>query len=229
MAPGSRDGPVSLGGECAGKITAIGEGVTGHQIGDEVIAIAPACFGKYSNTNAALVHRKPSHLTFAEAATIPVAFVTAYYALHHLGRLRAGERVLIHAASGGVGLAAVQLAHLAGAEIYATAGSDEKREFLSSLKIHHVMDSRTLTFATEVLELTNGEGVDLVLNSLSGEAISRGLSILRPYGRFLEIGKRDIHQNSQLQLEPFKNNLSFFAIDVERMYTDRPEVVGSIM
>jgi polyketide synthase 12 len=229
MAPVLRDGPTLLGGECAGTITAVGKGVVSHQVGDEVIAIAPACFGKYTITDATLVLRKPSNLTFEEAATIPVAFVTAYYALHRLGRLRAGERVLIHAASGGVGLAAVQLAQLAGAEIYATAGSEEKREFLRSLKVHHVMDSRTTAFAEEVLEFTGGEGVDLILNSLAGEAISKGISILRPYGRFLEIGKHDIHQNSHLQLKPFQKNLSFFAIDIERMYRERPELVGGIM
>jgi acyl transferase domain-containing protein/aryl carrier-like protein len=229
MAPSFSDGSVSLGGECSGKITAVGEGVMAHQVGDEVIAIGSGCFGKYVTTDADLVQRKPPSLTFAEAATIPVAFVTANYALHHLGRLRATERVLIHAASGGVGLAAVQLAQLAGAEVYATAGSEEKREFLRSLNIRHVMDSRTLSFATEVLELTGGKGVDVVLNSLAGEAIPKGMSILSPYGRFLEIGKRDIYQNNHLQLDPFKNNLSFFAIDVERMYRDRPQLVGDIM
>lgn len=229
MAPGFGDGPQSLGGECSGTITAVGQGVTDHQVGDEVIAIASGCFGKYVIGNASLVHRKPSHLTFAEAATIPVAFVTAYYALHKLGQLREGERVLIHAASGGVGLAAVQLAQLAGAEIYATAGSEEKREFLRSLGIQHVLDSRTLSFAREVLDLTGGKGVDLVLNSLSGEAISQSISILSPYGRFLEIGKRDIYQNNSLQLEPFRKNLSFFAIDVERMYRERPQFVGDLM
>ncbi|HXS75294.1 MAG TPA: type I polyketide synthase [Terracidiphilus sp.] len=229
MAPVFADGPMLPGGECAGRITAIGKDVVGHQVGDEVIAIAPACFGKYTTTAAALVLRKPADLTFEEAATIPVAFATAYYALHRLGRLRAGERVLIHAASGGVGLAAVQLAQLAGAEIYATAGSEEKREFLRSLKIRHVMDSRTTAFAEEVLELTKGEGVDLILNSLSGEAIPKGISILRPHGRFLEIGKHDIHQNSHLELAPFKNNLSFFAIDIEQMSRERPELVGSVM
>jgi len=229
MAPGFGEGPQSLGGECSGTITALGDGVTDHHVGDDVIAIASNCFGKYVVANASLVHRKPSHLTFAEAATIPVAFVTAHYALHKLGRLCEGERVLIHAASGGVGLAAVQLARLAGAEIYATAGSEEKREFLRSLNIQHVMDSRTLSFADEILDLTGGKGVDLVLNSLSGEAISQSISILSPYGRFLEIGKREIYQNGYLQLEPFKKNLSFFAIDVERMYRERPQLVGNLM
>src|SRR5262249_29022773 len=139
-------------------------------------------------------------LSFEETATIPVAFVTAYYALHHLARIRQSERVLIHAAAGGVGLAAVQLARQVGAEIFATAGSAEKREFIRGLGIAHVMDSRTLAFADEIKQRTNNEGVDVVLNSLAGAAISSGLSVLRPYGRFLEIGKRDINQNGRLGL-----------------------------
>src|SRR5262249_24326691 len=177
--------PLWLGDECAGRIVAVGEGVADLRIGDEVVAIAPACFGALASTRAAFVVPKPAHLGFEEAATIPVAFLTAYYGLHHLARLAEGERVLIHAATGGGGLAAIQLARRAGAEIFATAGSPEKREFLLSLGIPHVMDSRSLAFADEVMERTGGEGVDVVLNSLAGEAIPRGLSILRANGRFL--------------------------------------------
>ena len=106
--------------------------------------------------------------------------------------------MLIHAATGGVGLAAIQVARRLGARIFATAGSPEKREFLRLLGIEHVYDSRSLDFAEQILEATSGEGVDIVLNSLAGEAIAKGLAALRPYGRFLELGKRDIYQNSRL-------------------------------
>jgi acyl carrier protein len=112
--------------------------------------------------------------------------------LHTVGEIGAGDRVLIHAAAGGVGMAAVQLARRAGAEVFATAGKPRKRAYLRSLGIEHVMDSRSLDFADEVLTATGGEGVDLVLNSLTGEAIPRGLSLLRDGGRFLEIGKAEI-------------------------------------
>jgi acyl transferase domain-containing protein/NADPH:quinone reductase-like Zn-dependent oxidoreductase/acyl carrier protein len=215
-----------LGLECAGRIVARGEQVTDLQVGDAVIAQVPGCLASRVTVPAALVARKPAHLSFEEAVTIPVAFATAAYALHDLGRMRAGERVLIHAASGGVGLAAVQLAQQVGAEVFATAGSREKREFLHLLGVQHVFDSRSLDFADQVLEQTAGRGVDIVLNSLAGEALTASLSILAPGGRFLELGKRDIEQNSRLGLRPFQNNLAFFAIDLDRLWSARPETTA---
>jgi amino acid adenylation domain-containing protein len=219
----------SVGAECAGIVVTIGEDVEDFSIGDEVIAIAPSSFATYAVTQASLAVRKPSRLTLEEAATIPIAFVTAYYALHHAGRLTKGERVLIHAAAGGVGLAAIQVARWAGAEIFATAGSPEKREFLRSLGIGSVLDSRTLAFADELTEVTGGTGVDVVLNSLAGEAIAKGLSVLSSHGRFLEIGKRDIYEDARLGLLAFKRNLSFHAIDIARMCIERPSFVGQLL
>jgi len=217
-----------LGDECAGRVVAVGEGVAHLREGDEVIAISPGCFSKFITVPAAFAVRKPAGLSFEEAVTIPVTFLTAQYALHHLGRIERGERILIHAAAGGVGLAALQIARLAGAEIFATAGNDEKRALVKSLGAAHVMDSRSLDFAEEVMEITNGRGVDLVLNSLAGEAIPKSLSVLAPYGRFLEIGKRDIYQNSRLGLRPFSRNLSFFAMDLSQLLRDRQTFIGQM-
>jgi NADPH:quinone reductase-like Zn-dependent oxidoreductase/acyl carrier protein len=121
------------------------------------------------------------------------------------------------------------LAGLAGADVFATAGSSEKRELLRALGVPHVMDSRTLAFADEILAATNGEGVDAVLNSLSGEALEKGLSVLRDYGRFLEIGKRDIYQNSRVGLRPFRNNLSFFSIDLDRALRQLRPLLGGML
>jgi acyl transferase domain-containing protein/aryl carrier-like protein len=218
-----------LGSECAGTVVAVGEGpgpVDEFRVGDEVVAVAGGCFSSFVRADANLTVRKPAHLSFEEAATIPIVFLTVYYALHHLARLRKGERILIHAAAGGVGLAAVQYAQRIGAEVFATAGSHEKRELLRSLGVRWVMDSRSLDFADEVMEITGGAGVDVVLNSLSGEAIPKSISVLGAYGRFLEIGKRDIYQNSKLGLRPFRNNLSYFAIDISRLCFRTPEVAG---
>jgi NADPH:quinone reductase-like Zn-dependent oxidoreductase/acyl carrier protein len=201
--------------ECAGTITALGEGVEGFEIGDEVIAFGSSCFSQFITTSANLVAPKPKHLSLEEAATIPIAFATAYYSLIKMGRLCQGESVLIHSAGGGVGMAAVQIAQWVGAEIFATAGRPEKREFLRSLGIEHVMDSRSLDFADEVIKCTNGRGVDVVLNSLGAEFIPKSLSVLARYGRFLEIGLRDILNDSPLGLRPFEKRLSFFAIQVE--------------
>jgi acyl transferase domain-containing protein/NADPH:quinone reductase-like Zn-dependent oxidoreductase len=229
--PGQSNGELSFGIECAGRITAIGEGVVEWQVGDEVMAVVPSidAFSAYTVVSVSFVVAKPESMSFEEAATTPIAFLTAYYALHHQGRLDKGERALIHAAAGGVGLAAVQICQKAGAEIYATAGSPEKRDFLRSLGVKHVFDSRALSFATEVMKRTNGEGVDIVLNSLAGEALQAGLGVLREGGRFLEIGRQDIYQNAQIGLLPFQRNISFSAIHLDAVLRRRPELLRELM
>jgi phthiocerol/phenolphthiocerol synthesis type-I polyketide synthase C len=222
-------GPIPFGAECAGTITAVGEGVADLRVGEEVIAVASGSFGAFVIADARAVIPKPAALNFGQAATIPIAFLTAYYSLHQLARLAKGERILIHAAAGGVGLAAVQLAQQAGAEVFATAGSAEKRAHLKSMRVPHIFDSRSLAFADEIMKKTGGYGVDVVLNSLPGEYITRSLSILAAYGRFVEIGKTDIYQNKPLGLFPFRNNLSYFALDLERVCREKPELVRSLL
>jgi NADPH:quinone reductase-like Zn-dependent oxidoreductase/NAD(P)-dependent dehydrogenase (short-subunit alcohol dehydrogenase family)/acyl carrier protein len=221
-------GPIPFGAECAGRVTAVGPGVEDIRVGDDVIAVAPGSFGAFVIADAQAVVPKPAALSFEEATTIPITFLTAYYAFHQLANLCKGERVLIHAAAGGVGLAAVRLAQQVGAEIFATAGSPEKRAFLKSIGVRHVMDSRSLVFAEEVMAETRGEGVDVVLNSLPGEYAAKSLSILGAHGRFIEIGKTDIYQNKQLGLFPFRNNLSYFALDLERVCRERPRLIRSL-
>ena len=220
-------GERSLGLECAGIVVAIGPGVEGIEIGQAAIAVAPHSFSTHVTTDARFVLPKPQQWHFEEAATIPLVFLTARYALHELGRIRSGDRVLIHAAAGGVGLAAVQIAQQAGAIVFATAGSPEKRQFLRSLGIEYVMNSRTLAFADEIRAATQGQGVDIVLNSLAGDAISKSLSLLADCGRFIEIGKRDIDQNRKLGLRPFQQNLSFSSVDIDRLLRDRPDFVAN--
>lgn len=227
--PGLGDSEVRLGDECAGRVVAAGEGVERFRVGDEVLAIASNGFGSHVTVDTQFVVPKPAGISFEDAATIPVAYSTAFYALHHVGRLQKGEKVLIHAAAGGVGLAAISLAQSMGAEIFATAGSDAKREYLKSLGVQHVMDSRSLDWAQEVLRLTGGEGVDVILNSLAGEAIRAGLASLRPFGRFVEIGKMDIYENSQVGLYPFRNNVAFSAVDMEQLFVRRPDLCQSIL
>jgi myxalamid-type polyketide synthase MxaB len=226
--PGLKGNVVPLGIECAGVVSAVGEGVTECRAGDEVVAVAPFSFASHAVTSALAVVPKPARLSFAEAATVPITFLTAYYALHHLAGLEAGERVLIHAGAGGVGQAALQVCRQAGAEVFMTAGSPDKRAFLKGQGVEHVFDSRSLAFADEVRAVTRGEGIDVVLNSLPGEAIPRSLGLLRAYGRFLEIGKTDIYQNRLLGLAPFQDNLSYFAIDLDRMLRQRPKLVRSL-
>jgi myxalamid-type polyketide synthase MxaB len=228
--PGQPLDELSFGIECAGRIVAVGNDVAGFEVGDEVMAVVLSlnAFSAYVTVPAPFVAPKPKSISFEEAATMPIAYLTAYYALHHQGRLARGERVLIHRAAGGVGLAAVQLCQRAGAEIYATAGSPEKRDFLRSLGIKHIYDSRSLAFASEVMRETNREGVDLVLNSLPGEAIQASLELLRDGGRFLEIGKQDIYQNSELGLLPFRRNISFAAIHLDTVLRQRQDLLGEL-
>ena len=231
MAPGLPDGAQYFGMECSGRIVAIGAEVTAFEVGDEVIAMdstASGCFRAFLTTNARAVFRKPANLSFEEAATIPIAYQTAYYALCELGRIRGGESILIHSAAGGVGMAALEIARQRGAVIYATAGTEEKRDYLRGLGVRYVMNSRTLDFAREIMERTEGRGVDLVLNSLAGDAIAESLNVLATGGRFLEIGKRDIYADSQIGLLPFQKNLSFFAIDLLRLRMEKPHIVEEL-
>jgi acyl transferase domain-containing protein/acyl carrier protein len=212
----------TLGMECAGLVSAVGEGVSDFAIGDRVMAFASGCFASHLTTSTVACAPIPGELTFEAAATIPSAFFTAYYALGHLGQLAEGERVLIHGAAGGVGIAAIQYAKSVGAIVFATAGSPEKRDFLKMLGADHILDSRSLAFADDVLGLTDGEGVDVVLNSLAGEAMERSLGVVKPFGRFLELGKRDFYQNSRLGLRPFRNNITFYGIDADQLLAVKP-------
>jgi len=181
-----------LGAECAGTVVRVGKGVESFQPGDDVVALGQGCFSKFVTTRAALAWKKPEDLSFEAAVTIPVAFLTAGYGLETLAGIQPGDRVLIHAGAGGVGLAAIQVAQMAGATVFATAGSKEKRAYLTSIGVPHVMDSRSLEFAREIRELTQGKGVDIVLNSLVGPAIDAGIQILAPGGRFVEMGLADL-------------------------------------
>ncbi len=189
MYPGDA-GP--LGSECSGVVTAVGAGVANFRIGDEVVALAIESFATHVTTAVDLVVPKPTILGFCDAVTIPNAFLTAAYSLKTIARLRPGQRVLVHAAAGGVGLAALRIARDAGAEVIGTAGTPEKRALVLAEGASHAFDSRSASFRDDVLRVTAGAGVDVVLNALSGELIDAGLRALRPGGCFVEIGKKDI-------------------------------------
>jgi acyl transferase domain-containing protein/NADPH:quinone reductase-like Zn-dependent oxidoreductase/acyl carrier protein len=201
-----------LGAECVGIVARIGEGVSVLQPGDQVMALAPEAFSTHVTVRLDHVARLPAGMSIAEAASIPVAFLTAFYGLHRLARMKAGDRVLIHAAAGGVGLAAVQLARRAGAEIFATAGNLEKQKHLRALGIAHVFNSRSTTFASEIMHLTEGRGVDIVLNSLAGEFIQKSVAVLAPGGSFLELGKRGILTREDFSA--LRSDCKYYAYDL---------------
>ncbi|MEM7530533.1 MAG: SDR family NAD(P)-dependent oxidoreductase [Chloroflexota bacterium] len=187
-----------LGEECVGEIVAVGPDVASFGVGDTVIVTTPGCFSQYVTVDVQQVFAKPANLRDAEAAGIPTAFQTASYALHHLAKMKQGDRVLIHAAAGGVGMAAVQLAQQVGATVFCTA-SPPKWATLRAMGVKHIYNSRTLDFAEEILADTDGQGVDIVLNSLTSAGfISKSLHGLKPRGRFVEIAKRDIWSPEQM-------------------------------
>ncbi|MBX3670089.1 MAG: SDR family NAD(P)-dependent oxidoreductase [Rhodocyclaceae bacterium] len=218
----------SIGLEFSGIVSRVGSRVLDLQPGDAVMGFGSSCFASHVVTRADAVVPIPENWTFEAAATVPTVFFTVYYALKHLADLQPGERVLIHGGAGGVGIAAIQLARHLGAEIFATAGSDEKRDFVQLLGADRVFDSRSLSFADDVLAATQGEGVDVILNSLAGEAVRRNFAILKPFGRFLELGKRDFYENTPIGLRPFKDNISYFGIDADQLLTSRPKLAGRL-
>ena len=220
---GMYPGESRFGGECSGTIAAVGRGVEDLKVGDDVVALAEDCFSAYVTTSVARVARKPRNIDFDEAASIPIVFLTARYALNRLGRLKQGDRVLIHAAAGGVGLAAVQIAQRAGAEIYATAGSDAKRDYLRSLGVLHVFDSRTLDFADAIRSQAGDRPMHVVLNSLGGDFIERSFALVAPGGRFVEIGKRDIWTPEEAQLR--RKDVEYIPFDLEQESLRDPKTV----
>ncbi|EXU68342.1 polyketide synthase [Streptomyces sp. PRh5] len=231
LLPGDEDIRYRLGFECAGEVSAVGPGVDHLRAGDRVVAadVHGGAFGSFTVVPADHTAPLPEGLDPHTAAGLPIAFLTAWYALRHIGRVSAGERVLIHSATGGTGLAAIAVARLLGTEVLATAGSAEKRRFLRGMGIARVMDSRSLDFRDEVMEATGGEGVDVVLNSLSGAAIRAGLECLRPFGRFVELGVRDILSDAPLGLSPLRHNITFSTVDLRELQLDRPREYAAML
>lgn len=211
-----------LGLEVAGRVVSVGKGVAAFKVGDPVVAFAQSGFSTHIVVPELVVAPSPPGLDPQAAATVPVAFLTAYYSLVSCARLRRGEWVLVHGGAGGVGLAALQIAKLKGARVIATAGSREKRALVKALGAEHVLDSRSLAFVDEVRRIT-GDGVGVVLNSLFGEAMERSLNCLKPFGRFIELGKRDYVANTHIGLRPFRRNLSYFGVDLDQVLQHQGE------
>ncbi|QQK64601.1 SDR family NAD(P)-dependent oxidoreductase [Cobetia sp. cqz5-12] len=221
----------SLGLEFSGVVAQAGANAE-FKVGERVVGFGPASFSdRLVIADTALAH-VPHGVSLEAAATIPTTFFTVYYALKHLARLEAGEKVLIHGAAGGVGIAALQIAEWLGAEVFATVGSPAKRDFLALMGIENVYDSRSHGFAEDILTdlakrqqrdpSVDARGVDVVLNSLAGEAIAQNLRVLKPFGRFCELGKRDFYENTPMGLRPFRNNLSYFGIDSDQLMKECP-------
>ena len=211
-----------VGMEASGVVRRVGPDVRHCRVDDEVAFLQGGCIANRAVVHEHLVFAKPERLSMEEAASSLSVYVTAYYSLVHLARLRGGQRVLIHSAMGGVGQAAIALARHAGAEIYATAGNEAKRDQLLELGVRAAFDSHSFDWYDELMAATGGEGVDVVLNSLAGRHIELCLQALRPGGWHCEIGKVDIYADNELGLRLFRKNLRFAAIDVDRLMLDDP-------
>ncbi|MFJ8911697.1 SDR family NAD(P)-dependent oxidoreductase [Amycolatopsis sp. NPDC102389] len=224
---GSHSGE-SLGLECAGTVVAVGDGVTDLEIGDEVFAHSRDLFVSYVTLDAVRVVKKPAALSAAEAASL-LPVVTAHLSLVRLADLRDGERVLIHSAAGGVGLMAARIAKWLGAEVFVTAGSAQRRDFLRQEGFAHVADSRSSSFADDILDWTGGAGVDVVLNSLPGSMIDHSLRALSTFGRFVELGKPGDVADHAVRLASTRRALSFHSFDYDQMMALRPGDVRDCM
>jgi acyl transferase domain-containing protein/acyl carrier protein len=224
--------PHQLGFDVAGVVTRVGADVTDLQAGDRVggfSGFANGAWGTFVTCDARLVAALPSGLTAGQAAAAATAYGTAWYGLYELARISAEDKVLIHSGTGGVGQAAVAIARMVGAEIFATAGSPERRALLRDMGVQHVYDSRSTEFAEQIRRDTGGYGVDIVLNSLTGAAQRAGLDLLAYGGRFVEIGKRDIYGDSRLGLFPFRRNLTFYAVDVALLSHTHPQRLRELL
>ncbi|MEU4211071.1 SDR family NAD(P)-dependent oxidoreductase [Streptomyces sp. NPDC026206] len=206
-----------LGLEGAGTVSAVGEGVGHLAVGDRVFGLLLGAFSSHVRVPAEAVRPIPEGMGFSEAATLPVAFFTVQHSLKHLARLQPGETLLVHGAVGGVGMAAVQYARQVGARVIATAGSPAKRDLAAMAGAELTLDSRSHIFADQIHRHTDGRGVDVVLNSLSGEAAARSRELLAPGGRFIELGKRDIYGNQRMLQKPLAANATHYVVDAAQL------------
>ncbi|KAJ5494215.1 Acyl transferase/acyl hydrolase/lysophospholipase [Penicillium fimorum] len=221
-----------LGQECSGVVIKVGAAVSDFKVGDRVCAISPGCLSTFTRCPASGSWVIPKDMPFEIAASIPAVFCTAYYSLIDLGRLSKAESVLIHAAAGGVGQAAIIIAQSIGATIFATVGSLEKKNFLMEtyqLKEEHIFFSRDMSFAQGIHQATGGQGVDVALNSLSGDALHATFECVAPFGRFIELGKRDITTNSRLEMAHFNKNVSFASVDLGLVREKRPQLMKRLL
>ncbi|RAH47485.1 type I polyketide synthase, partial [Aspergillus brunneoviolaceus CBS 621.78] len=227
---------VTIGVEAAGIVTRVGSAVRGQlQVGDRVAYLNygsnSGALRTLGRTEQDLAVRVPAALRIEEAASMPVIWTTVLYALKKVAQLRPGESILIHAAAGGVGQAAIQYSQMVGAEIFATVSTVEKKTLLVSkygIPADHIFFTRDLAFVTEIRQLAP-EGVDVILNSLSGEALHESWGCLAPLGRFIEVGKRDIQAGGKLDMGPFSNNKMFIGVDALKLAKHCPRIVSDLL
>ncbi|KAK3389414.1 hypothetical protein B0H63DRAFT_518643 [Podospora didyma] len=224
----------TMGYDCAGIITRVGSdaALNGYKVGDRVSVLLRGHYGSRTRVHWTSTVHIPNEMSFETAASLPTQYVAAYVSLYDIAKLQKGETVLIHSATGGVGQAAVMMAQHVGAEVFVTVGSEEKRDFVMrqfGIASDHIFSSRDLSFAAGVMAMTNEKGADVVLNSLAGPLLQESFNCLAPFGRFVEIGKRDLELNNSLSMEAFTRAVSFSSVDVVALGERRPGETNRIM
>ncbi|KAI1406986.1 hypothetical protein F5Y13DRAFT_207084 [Hypoxylon sp. FL1857] len=223
----------SFSDECSGVITQVGSNVTNLSVGDKVYCQSFSKFGNFIREKAAFCQRLKKDDTLEGTSTLPIAFSTAIYGLIDLGRLRKGESVLIQSATGAVGVAACQIAHMIGAEVFATVGTEEKKNSLLRMGYgiaeDHILPSRDRSTTKKLLERTSGKGIDVILCSSRGELMHEYWKCIATCGRFIEIGRTEVLDNGNLSLAVFRRNATFASFDLEVMSKNKPEVTASLM
>jgi NADPH:quinone reductase-like Zn-dependent oxidoreductase/NADP-dependent 3-hydroxy acid dehydrogenase YdfG len=221
-----------LGGECSGTILEVGPGVTEFKPGDRVFIVASYCFSNKLSTSQDLLAKIPDGLSMEGAGTMGTVFTTAIYALCHLRPLTKGQTILIHSACGAVGIAAIQLAQMVGAKVFATVGSPEKVQYLMdtfAIPRDQIFDSHSNAFVKDVLASTNGQGVDIALNSLAGELLHSTWRCIAPFGAMIELGKRDFYGHGKVDMYDCTENRAFIGLDARHMQTARSAVCGQML
>lgn len=222
--------PTQLGTDFAGLVTAVGPEVTDHKVGDHVGGLCHAgSWGTFLTCDARSAVTLPAGLSDEQAAAVTTATATAWHGLHDLAHIDSGDKVLIHSGTGGVGQAAIAIARAAGAEIFVTAGNQQRRDLLRDMGIEHVYDSRSIEFAELIRRDTDGYGVDIVLNSVNGAAQRAGIELLAHGGRFIEIGKHGSDGDIRLGLMPLRRNLAFYAVDLASMSESHPHRLRTLL
>lgn len=217
--------------ECAGVVTRVGKGVESLKAGDRIVCMAPGHFSSLESFPEWACAKLENSEEFNTMATLPLVFATALYGLCDRANIRAGESVLIHCGAGGVGIAAIQIAHLMGAIVYSTVSTDEKRDYLVNtlgVKRENIFSSRDSTFLPAIMAATNGKGVDVVLNSLIGDLLHDSWRCCARFGRFVEIGKRDVTDAGRLDMQVFKRNVTFTAFDVSELYDVQDRALSTV-
>ncbi|KAK4210859.1 hypothetical protein QBC37DRAFT_27292 [Rhypophila decipiens] len=237
IALGQLPPPATFMGECAGVVTAVGSGDfvrRTYKVGDRVLGMLGQPFASYARLKGQHAHVLPENVSFTEAASIQVIYATVYYSLVNVARLEPGQTVLIHAGSGGVGQAAIQLARHLGAEIFVTVGSQEKKQFMMhdyGIPESHILSSRATPsdFKRHLLRLTGNRGVDVVLNSMSGEMLAESWDCVASFGYHIELGKSDIDKNRHISMAPFNRNVTFSSVDLVIISQERPKIYYQVL